>query len=47
MPKHENTTLQKNFYNKFKKVTISVECAPGGAALFGEAALLVKRRNSK
>ena len=28
MPKHENNDLQKNFYNRFKKGTFSVECAP-------------------
>jgi len=29
MPKHENNTLQKKFYNQFKKGTFSVESAPG------------------
>ena len=28
MPKHENNTLQKKFYNQFKKSTFSVEDAP-------------------
>jgi len=27
MPKHENNSLQKKFYNQFKKGTFSVECA--------------------
>jgi len=27
MSKHENNALQKEFYNYFKKGTLSVECA--------------------
>ena len=28
MPKHENSALQKKFYNQFEKGTFSVKCAP-------------------
>jgi len=28
MPKHENNTLHKKFYNQYKKGTFAVESAP-------------------